>query len=437
MELWIEFKTRSQGTAFQDPPESEDPAKLAEVCRMVAEDESFTPDTVDGMNTRGKLAHCAGTQHSLQFRHFSFSVLIEGDRARFLRWDPAGTIVTAAFDYHKRCDLMADFLWRFDHLSAEQRGHDESMRPAKLTPEEAARVRKKLGVNDNSVLLYRYTLHGLKGYAYGPRLPTQNQSLVSRCTRSLPLVWIPEVKADRETRSLTSSEPSAEQDVHPEEKGPWSEERVIYMKDTWRYLSNSLDAEVRPEHEIYEILHAHKTPNIPDHVAGSDVPGGKTRTQEFLGAKWLCVKPIVSPFQHYGLLHGVVGHPLSEFNCTKQLVNAVFNALQGAFLYSPRRGRCLMDGHAAHAHAFQDAKLLHRDISSGNIILTDEGKGLLIDWEMAKEVRQVRSTQSGRTVCRPMQVIFVAHRSPSTRSGNMAIHVRKYTRKSREDAHTD
>ena len=64
MELWIEFKTRSQGTAFQDPPESEDPAKLAEACRIVAEDESFTPDTVDGMNTRGKLAHCAGTQHS-------------------------------------------------------------------------------------------------------------------------------------------------------------------------------------------------------------------------------------------------------------------------------------------------------------------------------------------------------------------------------------
>ena len=41
---------------------------------------------------------------------------------------------------------------------------------------------------------------------------------------------------------------------------------------------------------------------------------------------------------------------------------------------------------AAHSHAFEDAKILHRDISAGNIILTSEGRGLLIDWELAKDV---------------------------------------------------
>ena len=67
-----------------------------------------------------------------------------------------------------------------------------------------------------------------------------------------------------------------------------------------------------------------------------------------------------------------------------------------------------MYDYAAHAHAFQDAKLLHRDISSGNIILTDEGKGLLIDWEMAKEVGQVGNRRPERTVCHPTQHIFIA-----------------------------
>ena len=53
----------------------------------------------------------------------------------------------------------------------------------------------------------------------------------------------------------------------------------------------------------------------------------------------------------------------------------------------------------AHSHAFEVAKLLHRDISMGNIILTDEGRGLLIDWEMAKKVDEIGRRRPDRTVC--------------------------------------
>ena len=273
----MEFKAKSDGVAFQDPSDSEESGLTA------IEKRSFTPDTVDGMNTRGQLAHYAGAQHSKQFWHFSFSVLVEGDRARFLQWDPASTIVTASFNYRTSPMLMAEFLWRFDHLSAKERGHDESIQPANLAPDVDARVRQKLEIEDGDIPLYRYTLPGLigKGYAYGPRPPTQNRSLVSRCTRSLPVLWIP-----AKTKSCTESECSGEPDAdlatvegNAAKKGPWCEERTIYMKDTWRFLSNLLDVQVMPEHKIYEILHKHNTPNIPEHVAGGDVDDGKTRTQ--------------------------------------------------------------------------------------------------------------------------------------------------------------
>lgn len=36
----------------------------------------------------------------------------------------------------------------------------------------------------------------------------------------------------------------------------------------------------------------------------------------------------------------------------------------------------------AHDAAFFDARILHRDISVGNILITDEGKGLLVDWDL-------------------------------------------------------
>ena len=333
MELWMEFKTNNNGAAFQDPRNDTEEARL-----LAIEKGSFTPDTEAGNLARGQLAHYAGAQHSLQFRHFSFSVVVQGDHARFLRWDPSGTVVTAAFNYRDNPKLMAEFLWRFDHLSAMKRGHDESIQPANLSPEVDARVREKLGIKDNNISLYKYEVPGLKGmgHAYGPRPPTQNRSLVNRCTRSLPVIWIPTDDVDCGTSTCGEVDSLGGRDADPRtggdkvvEKGPWSEERTIYMKDTWRFLSDSPDVEVMAEHEIYEILHSHGTPNIPEHAAGGDVDGGRTQTQELVDAPWLCVRPRISPYQHYRLVHKIVGRPLFKFECTRQLVTAVFDAVQG------------------------------------------------------------------------------------------------------------
>ena len=95
--------------------------------------------------------------------------------------------------YYENPRLMAEFLWRFDHLSPVKCGHDESIQAANLSPKVDGRVREKLGIKDNNIPLYKYEMSGLKGMgqAYGPRPPTKNRSLVSRCARSLPAVWIP------------------------------------------------------------------------------------------------------------------------------------------------------------------------------------------------------------------------------------------------------
>ena len=38
----------------------------------------------------------------------------------------------------------------------------------------------------------------------------------------------------------------------------------------------------------------------------------------------------------------------------------------------------------AHRHAHDKAKILHRDISAGNIMITEEGRGLLVDFDLSK-----------------------------------------------------
>lgn len=53
----------------------------------------------------------------------------------------------------------------------------------------------------------------------------------------------------------------------------------------------------------------------------------------------------------------------------------------------------------AHTEAIENAKILHRDISVGNVIISDRG-GLLIDWDLAKDIDDLEklSRQPFRTV---------------------------------------
>lgn len=323
IELWMEFKTKVQGPAFCDPRDSGAHHRANKV-------EAFVPNTVEGSKTRGQMTHYASAHHSLQFRHFSFSILVEDNYARFLRWDRAGTVVTAAFDYREKPELMAEFFCRFHGMSPAERGRDESVRLAKQLPEDDMRVRERLGIKDG-IPLYEYTIPSLEemGYAYGPRPPATNHLLASRFSRTTPAVWVPAVAGNGASESRTKPESFSERCAKPGER-PWRAERLVFLKDTWRHLSRP-GVEVMPEHEIYEILHKNGTPNIPDLVAGGDVACGKTRTHEFTSMKWLRMKPGAWPFQHYRLALGVVGRALFKFDCTKQLVTGVLDALKGAF----------------------------------------------------------------------------------------------------------
>jgi len=77
------------------------------------------------------------------------------------------------------------------------------------------------------------------------------------------------------------------------------------------------------------------------------------------------------------------------------------------------------------AHAYYVTKILHHDISAGNILLTDDGKGLLIDWELAEMMDEGGSWRPDRTVSYPVQYHSAVHSPRQNSSGNLAIHVRK------------
>ena len=82
--------------------------------------------------------------------------------------------------------------------------------------------------------------------------------------------------------------------------------------------------------------------------------------------------------------------------------------LKGALPWCYGWGELFTCDITAHLHAYENVKVLYRDISVGNIILTDEGGGLLIDWELVKLVDDDKSRRPDRTVSQTTQDISVA-----------------------------
>ncbi|KIY64749.1 hypothetical protein CYLTODRAFT_314204, partial [Cylindrobasidium torrendii FP15055 ss-10] len=100
----------------------------------------FENNTQHGRHTRGQLASYAGATMSVQFRNHLLTILICKNFARFIRWDRSCAIVTRAFDYSKNPLLFFEFFARFSQLTREQRGLCPSIRPARKSEANKARM---------------------------------------------------------------------------------------------------------------------------------------------------------------------------------------------------------------------------------------------------------------------------------------------------------
>ncbi|RDB29803.1 hypothetical protein Hypma_013875 [Hypsizygus marmoreus] len=289
----------------------------------------------------------ATAQLGLQFRTHIFSVLLCGAYARFIRWDRTGAIVSARFDY-TASDALLQFFWRYGKLSPEARGKDLSI--SRPTPKEELEARAglktdpdapsallKFSVFDEASKELRFFVgneQGLKG----------NSSATGRATRTFK-VW----------------------DLHGQ--------RPVLLKDTWRVLLPGM----QKEGDIYAILHDKSVPYISEVVCSGDAfpvesagtDNHRTCTHLFATSRWIKRMPEwekfegLKPHSHYRIVLEAIGDDLTSFKSSKELVTATQDALEALFV------------------AYRDAHIMHCDISSRNIMIRN-GRGLLIDWDLAK-----------------------------------------------------
>ncbi|GJJ15905.1 hypothetical protein Clacol_010183 [Clathrus columnatus] len=309
---------------------------------------SFVKGSTAGKNTLGQTTVYAAAHQASQFRTHAFSVLMFLTYARLLRWDRSGVVATGAIPIDS--PEFIEFFQLFDQATPQMRGIDTSV--STPSPENASEARISLGIGSN-IPLVQFSLDFLSDKAYNATNGVYIASRDAYMNKShSPL--------GRSTRTFIAYSTSHQCN--------------IFLKDSWR-----LDSQT-PEHKIYNTLHAQNVPCLPTVLAGSDIFDQTTITQDVLSENpiWMKVQPKpLRKHRHHRLILKEIATPLHLFSSTKILVSAIYDAIK------------------AHSAAFK-AGILHRDISSGNIMIYNNG-GLLIDWDLSKNTEDKNARESERT----------------------------------------
>ncbi|KAK7041708.1 hypothetical protein VNI00_008997 [Paramarasmius palmivorus] len=309
-------------------------------------DEPLEKLTTQARDTRAQLSTYAGAQLVSQFRTHAFSVQLTRGYARLIRWDREGAIVTKKFCYYNEPHLI-DFLWRYDHATSEARGHDPSVIEV-TDPVRAQEVRDTLGM-DTTDKVWEFIVIDEQGEEHrfvGGKLEFRGVAS----------------PAGRSTRGFLVLD---------------GQGKRRYLKDTWRILSDA----IQKEGEVYDLLKQHDVSHVPDVVASGDAVGPWQATMTNKYRSWTAhdAQLQLRSHQHYFIVFAQVGRTIRDFKDSLELVQATLHAVQ------------------AHQEAYEKARILHRDISIGNILITEEGEGLLIDWEFSKPLDSTKPRVLERT----------------------------------------
>ncbi|KAL5532274.1 hypothetical protein ACEPAF_5843 [Sanghuangporus sanghuang] len=328
-----------------------------------------------------------------QHRVFYHSVLIVGTRARFFRWDRAGTIVTRAFDYQQNPELLCRYLWRFSGADMVERGFDPTVTIASQQEielfedavTEEVIFQKNIDSNDTAKLHEAVEVHFEKNKVTKVMVHKGSQSTPEEYLVSVP-VHCPLSSSGRSSRCYWSTK------IVKKGDGNIEKVEIGFLKDIWRIDLPGLTS----EGEILSDMGQKKVPNIPELDCFGDVPDEDTdfldsegdsgdsahdlgegepvigtseepqttRTQEFIHEEWVSASCHVLPEQstddlyrrivrhvHFRMTTTTVGYPLSEFTDAVELFLALQDVLEALIV------------------AYEKCKRLHRDVSLDNIIL--------------------------------------------------------------------
>ncbi|KAJ8089622.1 hypothetical protein PM082_014880 [Marasmius tenuissimus] len=302
----------------------------------------FYPETDEELEMWHQTVVNAGAILATQYRTHCFSIQIVEEYARILRWDRGGVIVSQAFCLWQE-PYLAEFLWRYDNASLEDRGYDTAVcyvdedSPDSRDRRMVWTTRKALGFSNREPIAKFNVLDEESGQVetfYGAKMVFKSTKCpVGRCTRGFHVVDL--------------------------------QGKVVFLKEGWR--SDTPDA--FKEGAMYTKLRKAGVPHLPTILAAGDAGGPWQRTCTW-GYRSGMSSSEMEPRRHHLVVIREIGKPLTEFSTEYELVAALRDVLE------------------ALQKAHEVARVLHCDISAGNILIYN-GRGLLIDWDLCEDADAV------------------------------------------------
>ncbi|KAJ3485963.1 hypothetical protein NLI96_g4580 [Meripilus lineatus] len=322
-----------------------------------AETQSPEAETMGSGTISGKITRPVGKIFEHQHRSFVYSIYIHGGRVFLIRWDRLGAVVSEPFSLIEEPHRLLGFLFRLAKMNPAQRGYDTSIRPASKT--EAKEFTAFSPVDsipktylqdalrsdgDKKAAIFRVDLRGL-----------ESSDPTAQLVFARPRVLGKGVEG-RATRGYIAYD--------------LVNKRLVFLKDSWQPETKSCHLEL----DTFKRLQSKNVSYVATPVGGGYVasgscqPKGSSSLQRTLSQVYLSAAhgEYYRARVHYRFAVQEIGRPLGDYKDAKQMVLAVCCAL------------------SAHKAAWEKAGILHGDVSPGNILITEDGRGILNDWDMCK-----------------------------------------------------
>ena len=296
--LIVEFK----GSSSDDPFFTEDDLKQQLKDSEGQSDISvtFEKPSDDACKILGQLAVYAYHMFNHQQRTHLFQLLITGQYARFIYFDHSGAIVSERFDYTEEPEILGEFFWRMNHMTAKGRGAD--LTAVKADANERAYFENRMDqllakMNDPSdpqrdipnahpqrgdnYPVYKMTVHDdvpedLEDEEDTAE-PRQMELLVQRP------IFDTDTPLGRATRGYIAFElPKESGGTEDKTASDADQEPQLFLKDTWRVNHPLLKAETH----MYRLLESYDVPHIPRVICGGDVRDADGNTQDTICREW-------------------------------------------------------------------------------------------------------------------------------------------------------
>ncbi|KAI1785210.1 hypothetical protein LXA43DRAFT_150402 [Ganoderma leucocontextum] len=346
-------------------PNDSDPFDVVEEAFPTWDAESSEPVIDEILSHTARIAH-------FQHRICYFVVLVFGHRARLVRVDHSGIVITAKFPYAPSGGALTTFLWHFAHSSAAHRGHDASAQRVLPTSELGQRMLNRAALEAQCRLDDPVS----QAFIESLDLAFPWWKLEIHDARAGRVCDVLVGKPHRETPGMVGSGTHGYVALGLADlDGPF-----VYLEDTWRPAQ---PADEREGNVLAE-LNAHGVPYVRTVLCHGDVPGQGTFSPNLVPMRGARHRHPMRPIlrRHYRLVVKEMCMPIERFSNGLQLVKAVW---------------CCMKAHEGAWHA----DVVHPNIHPDNISLhqtaTGEVVGILGGWASTSDELEDRNPEKKET----------------------------------------